>query len=101
MGSRHIFALQEQHDALDFLLFCPSAFYSVNSLLADVWNFDKTFRFRLYHVQRILTKLGHDELCKLRTNTLDKAGAEVFLDTVDRSRKCLFKRNHLKLTTVF
>ena len=71
MGSIHLMALQKEHDILDLLLLLPAL---LNPFYADLpypFHRNEFIRRILNHIQRILSELLDDPLCKLRSDAFN------------------------------
>ena len=82
--------MQEQHDLADDLLLSPAS----NDPLRPLWTdpgYQAQPRWLLFDdVEHCLTESTHEFLRVDRPNAAEHAGAEIFLDTLDRRRcRCL------------
>jgi len=76
--------LQKHHDLANDLLLGPGAGHALLALGADAFQFQQTFRGLFDDVEYRFAKGAHQFLGEVRTDTLDHAGAEVFLDAFQR-----------------
>ena len=93
--------LEKKHNILDLLLSFPTLCNLIDTLLSDTGNLQEPLHIRLDDLQRIRTELLHDLLSKLRSHTLDQAGAKILLNTKNCGRHGLFPALRQELSAVF
>ena len=80
-------AVQEQHDLADDLLLGPAADDALRTLRADAGHLTQAARLLLDDVEHGFAE-GADQLLRVdRPDAADHAGAEIFLDPLDRRRR--------------
>ena len=83
MSCRHVLPLQEHHDILNILLLRPALPDALHALLPNIRHADQLVRSLFYNLQCLFSKGADYQLREFRSNTLDKAGVEIILHTVD------------------
>ena len=78
--------MQDEHDLANDLLFDPCIRDSFGPDYSDLFYLPETVRLGLNNVEDFLTESLNQILCVDRPNTPDYAGAEIFLDTINRRR---------------
>jgi hypothetical protein len=79
-------AVEEQHDLADDLLLCPASNDPLRALRADAGDLTQAARLLLDHVEHGFAKGAYELLRIDRPDAADHAGAEIFLDALDRRR---------------
>jgi hypothetical protein len=93
-------AVQEQHNLANHLLFGPAGDNPLRTLRADAGHFTQPTRLLLDNVEHGFTK-GADELLGVdRPDATDHAGAEIFLDALDRCRRRSLEERGFELDAV-
>ena len=90
-------AVQEQHDLADHLLLGPAPDDPLGTLRADPGHLTQAARFLLDDVEHGFAE-GANQLPRVdRPDTADHAGAEIFLDPLDRGRRRGFEERRPEL----
>ena len=100
MGSRHIMALQKQHNVFDFLLLCPAFFDALHAELPDTRNLNQNIRIFFDDFQRLFSELIHNLLGKFRSDSLNQTTTEILFDSEYGRRKRLLPSFHRELPSV-
>jgi len=92
--------VQEQHDFADDSLLGPAGDNPLGSLGANAGHLTQAAGLLLDDVEHGLTKGAHELFRIDRPNAADHAGAEIFLDALDRGRCCRFEERGSELDAV-
>ena len=101
VGCADAMILEEQHDVLDFLLFCPSCLDPLHPHLSNTRYRKQPIRIRFNHIQCVLPEFLNDFLCEFRVDAFDQAGAKVLLNSKNCGWECFLKCLHGELPAVF
>ena len=80
--------MQKQHDLANHLLLGPAGDYPLRPLWADTGHFAQTTRLLLDDIEHGFAERAHELLRINRSDTADHPRAEIFLDALDRRRRC-------------
>ena len=89
--------LKKQHDFPDLFLFFPGRLDHANSLFSDARHCQQLVRVSFDQVQGGLSEFFDNPLCHDRSDTLDQARAQVFLNAVNRGRHLCLVMGNLEL----
>src|SRR5260370_22868464 len=93
-------AVQEQHDLSNHPLLCPARDDTVRALGADSGSLAQAARLLLDDVEHGIAKGPHELLRIDRPDTADHAGAEIFLDPLNRRWRRSLEERGFELDTV-
>ena len=101
MRRAHVVILQKEHDVFDFFLLFPAVDQCGHPGFPESGNFGQPLGFFLDDPDRIGAEHSHDALRKFRSDPLDQAGTEIFLDAVYRGWQRFFVLGDHELPAVF
>ncbi len=97
----YLVLLKKQHDILDFLLPLPGLGYHLHPFSSNAFHLNQKFHIVLDYSESVYSELLHDSLCKLRPHTLNQAGTQILLHTINRCRQGFFPVLCHELPSIF